>query len=558
MKRRIMSCLIVCCLLLTVFMPTAGTMAEGAANVEDAAENLQEQVMAEPESTPEPENGGQSDDEQQSGSENEMQKSELRAGLKTDARYVFAGEDTIVLQAAVAGGTAPYSVTLYVNGEQAQEIGNVSGEESVRIEYQPTQGGIALLAVNVTDAEGASASAGVKIPVAVRENENEETWAAMFPRTELSGDWRADLVRIAKSQNGYQESTADFVIGEDGQRRGYSRFAAWNGDAYEDWAASFVSFCLNYAGVPQDGYPRGETPAALADGAQGKGAYQDADYIPGKGDLVFFNYNGGSAAQHVGIVVSVNAQGFTAIEGDVQGKVISVNYIYGEDTVAGFANTTKLMVLAGLTVESETRPAGSSSSKADQPEQLATPSEPAPAVTPSEPEEIIEPEQPAKPEETVVPAIGTGKTTVAGTNIRQKPSTDSARVAAIAEQGAQVEILAQGTVNSETWYAVRYGEYTGYMRGDLLSVKVAQRAVTVTATYDTETLQIGSRVTLTASVEGYDGLEYTCCWQYASADANGNIVGEWQNAQTDALSFTYELTGENLLTAWRAYVTVGE
>ena len=53
-------------------------------------------------------------------------------------------------------------------------------------------------------------------------------------------------------------------------------------------------------------------------------------------------------------------------------------------------------------------------------------------------------------------------------------------------------------------------------------------------------------------------MEYTCCWQYAAADRDGNIVGEWQDAQSGTLTMSYELTAENLLTAWRMSVTVVE
>ena len=86
----------------------------------------------------------------------------------------------------------------------------------------------------------------------------------------------------------------------------------------------------------------------------------------------------------------------------------------------------------------------------------------------------------------------------------------------------------------------------------------AERRITVSAASDTAELELGSRITLTAELEGYEGLDYACCWQYAAADRDGNIVGEWQDAQADSLSFGYVLTEENLLTAWRMCVTVNE
>lgn len=84
------------------------------------------------------------------------------------------------------------------------------------------------------------------------------------------------------------------------------------------------------------------------------------------------------------------------------------------------------------------------------------------------------------------------------------------------------------------------------------------KSVIVTTSYDTETLQLGSQITLTATLTGYEGLNYTCNWQYAAASSDGSIIGEWQNAQSGDLSFTYVLTEKNLLTAWRMCVTVNE
>ena len=82
--------------------------------------------------------------------------------------------------------------------------------------------------------------------------------------------------------------------------------------------------------------------------------------------------------------------------------------------------------------------------------------------------------------------------------------------------------------------------------------------MSVQVSRDTETLQLGSIITLTATLEGYEGVEYACRWQYAAADRDGNIVGEWQDAEAGTLTMSYELTAANLLTAWRMSVTVLE
>lgn len=85
-----------------------------------------------------------------------------------------------------------------------------------------------------------------------------------------------------------------------------------------------------------------------------------------------------------------------------------------------------------------------------------------------------------------------------------------------------------------------------------------ERTVTVTASYDTDTLRLGSRITLTAHLKGYDGVAYTCRWQCAPADSEGNIVGKWKDVQDGGLTLEYTLTEDNMLTAWRVCVTAAE
>lgn len=84
-----------------------------------------------------------------------------------------------------------------------------------------------------------------------------------------------------------------------------------------------------------------------------------------------------------------------------------------------------------------------------------------------------------------------------------------------------------------------------------------ERTILVSFTCDTEALRLGSRVTLTATLVGYEGLNYTCCWQYAAADAQGNIIGPWKKAG-EGLTYTYTLQEDNLLTGWRMCVTIHE
>ena len=117
------------------------------------------------------------------------------------AEYARANELGIEITAAFEGGAAPYSVALLINGEQADAVA-MENAGSVSFACLPTAGGDCVLTVAVTDALGTTAEAGVTVPVAVDDHESEWEWSEDFEDVELSGDWREDVVAIAKTQIG--------------------------------------------------------------------------------------------------------------------------------------------------------------------------------------------------------------------------------------------------------------------------------------------------------------------------------------------------------------------
>lgn len=84
-----------------------------------------------------------------------------------------------------------------------------------------------------------------------------------------------------------------------------------------------------------------------------------------------------------------------------------------------------------------------------------------------------------------------------------------------------------------------------------------KKEIRIAMDYDTETLQLGSTITLTAVLEGYEGMDYICTWQKAQADAHGAVVSDWQDTQ-QAETICYTLSPENLSTVWRVRVTVSQ
>ena len=168
-------------------------------------------------------------------------------------------------------------------------------------------------------------------------------WEASMSGVVLTGDYRADLLAIAETQLGYRESTRNFIIDEAGFVKGYTRYGEWYGIPYGDWCAMFVSFCLRYAEVPNFPYNCGCTTWINALSAEEYGLYEKAgEYEPQPGDIIFFDFDGDLASDHVGIVSELIEETETekaklrTIEGNAADMVCSVTYEADSAVILGF------------------------------------------------------------------------------------------------------------------------------------------------------------------------------------------------------------------------------
>ena len=163
--------------------------------------------------------------------------------------------------------------------------------------------------------------------------ESASTWEATLPQ--LSGEYAADVLAIAKSQLGYRESTRNYIVTEDNEMKGYTRYGAWYGIPYGDWCAMFVSFCLHYAGVEE--MPLDANCPNWVKALQEQDLYQTHwDYIPQPGDIIFFDWENDGRANHVGIVEEVIDTDVVTIEGNSGDRVTKNKYELHDDRIAGY------------------------------------------------------------------------------------------------------------------------------------------------------------------------------------------------------------------------------
>ena len=80
--------------------------------------------------------------------------------------------------------------------------------------------------------------------------ETPEEWQAANAEAVMTGNWDEDLLSVAKTQLGYEQSEKNFEIDPaDGVTlRYYSRYGQSYGNPYGEWDVMFLSYCLKYAG----------------------------------------------------------------------------------------------------------------------------------------------------------------------------------------------------------------------------------------------------------------------------------------------------------------------
>ena len=277
--------------------------------------------------------------------------------VKADQASAFAGQ-SISATVTISGGLAPYSVKATLtngNGSTAENETVLATAGSTSISATAIYG-TATFTVSVTDALNNTASDSAQSRIATYDREPAAKWESTFENVVLTGDWREDVLAIARTQKGYHESTRDFVIDAEGNMKGYTRYGDWYGVEHEDWCAMFVAFCLNYANVSRSDYPWDASCERFRNNVRSFGAYVSAgDYDPQPGDLIFFEddeYR--NQAGHIGIVENVSDTTVYTIEGNSASEVRCKSYSLNDSNIMGYSNTTALMIRAGvLTVEPE-------------------------------------------------------------------------------------------------------------------------------------------------------------------------------------------------------------
>lgn len=143
------------------------------------------------------------------------------------------------------------------------------------------------------------------------------------------------LIEVAKSQIGYTESEKNFVVGDDGVRRGYTRYGEWYGNPHGDWSAMFIAFCLEYSDNSNLPIRGGAETMRIA--WEEAGIYKaKGTWVPRAGDLIFLDKDGNGNADAVAVITALSNGQISVIEGDLDGQVAEAVYLYSGPGILGF------------------------------------------------------------------------------------------------------------------------------------------------------------------------------------------------------------------------------
>lgn len=116
--------------------------------------------------------------------------------------------------------------------------------------------------------------------------ETPEEWQAANADAVITGEWNEDLLSVAKTQLGYEQSekTSRSTL------RYYSRYGQSYGNAYGEWDVMFLAYCLKYAEIPQSAIPQEASVLALRSSMSGMDWLLEEDGSAAQpGDIVIYN-----------------------------------------------------------------------------------------------------------------------------------------------------------------------------------------------------------------------------------------------------------------------------
>lgn len=136
---------------------------------------------------------------------------------------------------------------------------------------------------------------------------------------------------------GGNQAIVEVALTQVGNEGGEPYWSWWGLDYRVEWCAIFVSWCADQCGYLDVGVlPKMEGVRPFIDWFRERGQWQDRDYEPSPGDIIFFDWESDGLADHVGIVEKVEDGLIYTVEGNSGDRCIENRYYLGSAPVYGF------------------------------------------------------------------------------------------------------------------------------------------------------------------------------------------------------------------------------
>ena len=167
-------------------------------------------------------------------------------------------------------------------------------------------------------------------------------WLSTIEDVEITNNIPENLIAVAMTQVGYEESQQNFELDSDGNKNGYTRYGEWYGNPYGKWNTMFVSFCLHYSNINNVDELKASGAEAMRFAWEKRAAYSAAaDYKAARGDVAFIDDDGDGKADLTGVIIAPGEKAMIVIMGDSNNKVEEINTDI-TDKIIGYGRTGEL------------------------------------------------------------------------------------------------------------------------------------------------------------------------------------------------------------------------
>lgn len=144
--------------------------------------------------------------------------------------------------------------------------------------------------------------------------------------------------------SGGNQAIAEVALTQLGNEGGQPYWSWYGFDSREEWCACFVSWCANQCGYIESGIlPKFSLCSDGVNWFKSNGQWQDKNYKPKAGDIIFYDWNGDGTTDHVGIVEKAENGMVYTVEGNTSdaahpnGDVVAQHsYSIGSSFIFGY------------------------------------------------------------------------------------------------------------------------------------------------------------------------------------------------------------------------------